>query len=454
LNPKIAPIYGETLSYTVQYKETAWQFLNRMGATYGEWFYYNGKNVVMGSPAGNNVKLTYGSNLSRFNMSLQVRPSNFQLMAYDYLNSEVYDSIPKGIEGKAGLDNLGKHTHAKSKTFFASQPKLWNNHFLTNKKQLDDYTNTRAAAQSSNMVRFNGASGHPGVQLGNIVDVKGNNVFNGTNEAYGQFTVIGVTHHTDGQGNYNNDFLAIPASIKTPPVTSYAEPHCETQSAIVTDNHDPKGLGRIRVRFHWMKPSEKTPWIRITSPHGGGDKGMFFIPEIGEEAIVCFEGDSAVKPFVNGTVYHGKAKTSFANAGNDVKALQTRSGNKMIMNDQQGSVYMSDKGGANSLMDGAGNITTNANKMSTLNAGTKSTINVGKGKSVVTMDEGGNIEINATANLKINVGASKIELKSDGTITINGHEISIDGKTSTLVTAPNNHIAGITKLDGGDVFIN
>ncbi len=454
LNPKIAPTYGETLSYTVQYKETAWQFLNRMGATYGEWFYYNGKNVVMGSPAGNNVKLTYGSNLSRFNMSLQVRPSNFQLMAYDYLNSEVYDSTPNGIEGKAGLDNLGKHTHAKSKTFFASQPKLWNNHFLTNKKQLDDYTNTRAAAQSSNMVRFNGASGHPGVQLGNIVDVKGNNVFNGSDEAYGQFTVIGVTHHTDGQGNYNNDFLAIPASIKTPPVTSYAEPHCETQSAIVTDNHDPKGLGRIRVRFHWMKPSEKTPWIRITSPHGGGDKGMFFIPEIGEEAIVCFEGDSAVKPFVNGTVYHGKAKTSFANAGNDVKALQTRSGNKMIMNDNQGSVYMSDKGGANSLMDGAGNITTNANKISTLNAGTKSTINVGKGKSVVTMDEGGNIEINATANLKINVGASKIELKSDGTITINGHQISIDGKTSTLVTAPNNHIAGITKLDGGDVFIN
>jgi type VI secretion system secreted protein VgrG len=455
LNPKIAPVYGETLSYTVQYKETAWQFLNRMGATYGDWFYYNGKNVVMGPPKGNNVKLTFGANLNRFNVSLQVRPSNFEMTAYDYMNHEVYHATPKGIEDIAGLDDkFGKHTLAKSKEFFASQPQQFNNQFLTNKKQLDAHANTKAAAQSSNMVRFNGASGHPGVQIGNIIDVKGNNVFNGKNEEYGKFTVISVTHHTDGQGNYTNDFLAIPASIKTPPVTAYAEPHCETQSAIVTDNHDPKGLGRVRVRFHWMKPSQKSPWIRVTSPHGGGDKGMFFIPEIGEEAIICFEGNSAVKPFVNGTVYHGKAKTSFANAGNDVKALQTRSGNKLVMNDKDGSVHLTDKGGADTMMDGAGNIVTNANKISTLNAGTKSEINVGKGKSVVTMDEAGNIVITAKTNLKINVGDSKLELKSDGTITINGKAISVDGTASTAVSSPNNHIKGITKMDGGDVFIN
>jgi type VI secretion system secreted protein VgrG len=462
LNPKIVPTYGETLSYTVQYKETAWQFLNRMGATYGDWLYYNGKNLVLGPPVGKNIKLTFGANLSRFNMSLQVRPANFQMKAYDYMNHEIYDSEPNGIEAKAGLDERGKHTHGKSVAFFASQPKQWNNHFLTNKKQLDDYVNTRAAAQSSNMVRFAGASGHPGVQLGNTIDVKGNNVFNSTDEVYGQFTVIGVTHHTDGQGNYTNDFLAIPASVKTPPVTAYAEPHCETQSAIVTDNHDPKGLGRVRVRFHWMKPSEKTPWIRVTSPHGGGDKGMFFIPELGEEAIICFEGNSAVKPFVNGTVYHGKAKTSFANAGNDVKALQTRSGNKMVMNDKDGSVYMTDKGGANSLMDGAGNIVTNANVNSTLNAGinsainagAQSEINVGKGQSVVTMDKGGNIVITAKTNLKINVGASVLEMKSDGTIIINGKAIGIGATEVTQIVAPNNRINGITKIDGGDVFIN
>jgi type VI secretion system secreted protein VgrG len=480
LNPKISPSHGETLSYTVQYKETAWQFLNRMGATYGDWFYYNGKNVVLGAPAGNEVKLTFGANLSRFNMSLQVRPPNFQLMAYDYMNNEVYDSSPKGIEGLAGLDERGQHTYNKSKEFFASQPKQWNNHFLTNKKQLDDYTNTIAAAQSSNMVRFNGASGHPGVQIANTIDVKGNNVFSGSNEEYGKFTVISVTHHTDGQGNYTNDFLAIPKSVKKPPVTAYVEPHCETQSAIVTDNHDPKGLGRVRVRFHWMKPSEKTPWIRITSPHGGGGKGMFFIPETGEEAIICFEGNSAVKPFVNGTVYHGKAKTDFSNAGNDVKALQTRSGNQMVMNDKDGSVYVSDKGGANTMMDGAGNITTNANVNSMLNAGNQSSINVGAKdgappQAFVTMDAGGNIVIDSKTSITIRVGGNVITISkegitttaADGDITTTADTGAINKKAKTMISINSDEKINVTALEnltmhgtadtvisGGEVKIN
>jgi uncharacterized protein involved in type VI secretion and phage assembly len=433
LNPKIAPTNGETLSYIVQYKETAWQFLNRMGATYGDWFYYNGKNVVLGMPTGTNVDLTFGSNLSRFNMSLQVRPSNFEVMAYDYLNNEVYDTTPSGIEGKAGLDNFGKHTYGKSQTFFATQPKQWNNNYVTNKKQLDDFTNTRAAAQSSNMVKFNGASGHPGVQLGNTVEVKGNNVFNNADEAYGQYTVIGVTHHTDGQGNYNNEFLAIPASIKTPPVTAYAEPVCETQSAIVTDNYDPKGLGRVRVRFHWMKPSEKTPWIRMMMPHAGGGKGHFFIPEIEEEVIVAFEDNNALKPYVQGSMYNAGQNNSYSNDGNDVKIIQTRSGTKIRMNDAEGSVFVEDPSGNTWLMDGKGNIKVNApNNMSFI---------VGK-----------NFDISVGENMTTNIGANKtITIGKDKTERVAKNYVQIsDNKNVTVQTDSTEHIGNSYKQMAGD----
>jgi type VI secretion system secreted protein VgrG len=433
LNPKIAPTNGETLSYIVQYKETAWQFLNRMGATYGDWFYYNGKNVVLGMPTGSNVDLTFGSNLSRFNMSLQVRPSNFEVMAYDYLNNEVYDTTPSGIEGKAGLDNFGKHTYSKSQTFFATQPKQWNNNYVTNKKQLDDFTNTRAAAQSSNMVKFNGASGHPGVQLGNTVEVKGNNVFNNADEAYGQFTVIGVTHHTDGQGNYNNDFLAIPASIKTPPVTAYTEPICETQSAIVTDNYDPKGLGRVRVRFHWMKPSEKTPWIRMMMPHAGGGKGHFFIPEIEEEVIVAFEDNNALKPYVQGSMYNAGQNNSYSNDGNDVKIIQTRSGTKIRMNDAEGSVFVEDPSGNTWLMDGKGNIKVNApNNMSFI---------VGK-----------NFDISVGENMTTNIGANEtMTIGNNKTARIGKDYVQFsDNKKVTIKTDSTENIGNSYKQMAGD----
>jgi type VI secretion system secreted protein VgrG len=423
LKSKAAPTYPQTLSYYVQYKETAWRFLNRICSNYGEWLYYDGLSLIVGQPSDASTLLQYGNNLNRFAVSLQLRPPSQQVMAYDYMNHKVYTSVPSGIEDKAGLDTQGKHAYKASQTLYATQPKMWDNHFLTNQKQLDDLVNTQAAMRSSNLVRFSGSSGHPGVAVGARITVSGQNMYSQSKEDYGAYTVLSVNHYTDGQGNYSNDFIAVPASIKLPPVAPLPEPVCETQSAMVTDNHDPLGLGRIRVRFHWMKPGEKTPWLRVSSPHGGGGKGMFFIPEVGEEVIVGFEGNSAIKAYVDGTVYHGKANNTYSNGGNDVKALQTRSGNRMIMNDKDGSVFVSDKGGANTMMDGAGNITTNANANSVLNAGALAALNVGgrEGEpptSFVTMDSGGNIVIDGKASITIRVGGNSIIISEAGIVTV------------------------------------
>jgi uncharacterized protein involved in type VI secretion and phage assembly len=393
LKPKISPAYGETLSYTVQYRETAWQFLGRLSATYGEWLFYDGQKLVMGAPQGQKAKLVFGNNLHNFSMALQVRPASFEVMAYDYINHEVYSGNPVGIASKAGLNDFGKHTLQKSEKFYNTKPREWHNNFLTNKNQLDDFVNTRAMMQSSHMVRFNGKSEHPGVQVGVPISVDGKNVFSQADESFGDYHIINVHHHCDGHGNYTNKFTAIPASVKMPPVARREEPRCETQSAIVTDNNDPKGLGRIRVKFHWMAGTEKTPWLRMTGAHAGKSKGVFFIPEVGEEVIVGFEGDSAIKPYIIGTVFNGKAKNEFSNQGNDVKAIQTRSGNKVIMNDKEGSVLVEDKDGNNIKIDGAGNI------------------NIKSKESIV-----------------LACGEAKIELKKDGTINLTGKNITTNAQ--------------------------
>lgn len=445
LQPKVAPLYPETLSYTVQYKETAWQFLSRLCATYGEWLYYDGQKLIIGAPSADKTsELVYGSDLSRFTMALQVRPANMQMMAYDYMNHQVYTSTPEGVEGRAGLNDLGKHAYQVSNTVYATQPKIWNNHFLTNKKQLDDVVNIRSAMQSSNHVRFNGNSDHPGVAVGGKITVRGQNVFDQSAESYGDYTVIGVNHFFDGQGNYTNDFVAIPASIKLPPAGVYEEPVSETQSAMVTDNYDPKGLGRVRVKFHWMNGSEKTPWIRVTSPHGGGGKGMFFIPEVGEEVIVGFEGDSAVKPYIIGTVYHGQANNTFSNGGNDVKALQTRSGNKIVMNDAAGSVFVEDKDGNSMLIDGAGKI----------NVLSKEEISMTCGESSIVMKKDGTITItgkaitsNASDVGKIVSGGASVTLTSKGAkADLSGTDSTVVGSKSVVVNGNSSATVSSTKV--------
>ena len=466
LKSHIAPTNNETLSYTVQYKETAWQFLNRIGATYGEWLFYDGQQLVLGAPKGNKVKLLSGSNLHHFNMALQVRPPGFQMMAYDYVNHEVYNGEPSGIASKAGLNDLGKHALQKSEQFYGAKPKQWHNQFLTNKKQLDDFVNARAAMQSSNMVRFNGSSGHPAIQVGGVVSIEGKNIFSQASETFGDYTIISVNHHCDGQGNYSNEFVSVPSTVKMPPVTAYAEPRSETQSALVTDNNDPKGLGRVRVKFHWMNGSEKTPWIRVTTPHAGDGKGMFFIPETGEEVIVGFEGDSPAKPYIIGSVYHGKAKNSFANGGNDVKTFQSRSGNKMVLNDNAGSVFVEDEDGNSMLLDGAGNITVTSNKKVTINATNEITLNAKEiNFNAKKINITGEDEVNLTSKVfngqlsneaKL-VGKNLVQIESSNKIEVSsGNEVAVSGKTKASIDALTTDINGKTQatVTGAMVKLN
>jgi type VI secretion system secreted protein VgrG len=469
LQPQVAPLYPETLAYTVQYKQTAWQFISYLCSQYGEWLYYDGNQLNIGAlKSSGTAALTFGSNISRFSMALQVQPANSQMMAYDYLNHEVYNSSPQSIESKAGLNDLGRHVLQASNNVYAAQPKVWNNQFVSNKKQLDDAINIRAAMQSSNTVRFSGSSGHPGVKLGGTINVQGRNMYSLSGENYGEYTVMSVSHYFDGSGNYNNDFTAVPAGIKVPPVKAVNIPYSETQSAMVTDNHDPKGLGRVRVKFHWMNGTEKTPWIRVTSPHGGGGKGMFFMPETGEEVIVGFEGDSPGKPYVIGTVYHGKASNAYSNGGNDVKALQTRSGNKVIMNDADGSVFVEDKDGNSMLIDGAGNITVKSNNTVTIDATNEITF---KTKKITMLAEN---EINMQSKVldgqftetasvygknEMNVGSqTAVNIDSENKIDISaGVETDVFGKTKVSLDTPGHvEINGqaATAITGGQVKLN
>jgi len=248
----------------------------------------------------------------------------------------------------------------------------------------------------------------------------------------------------------------VSADIDVFPDTNFeAFPKSDTQTAIVVENTDPDGMARIQVQFPWQKPTgETTPFIRVVTPHGGGDKGFHFIPEIGEEVLVGFEGGNAERPYMMGSLYNGSGKAEgFKSDANDIKAMQSRSGNKMVFNDAAGSVQITDSGTASMLMDGAGNLGVNANATHTTT--------VGEEASIFKMDENGNITLDGKESLKISIGESTLEMLKDGTVKINGKQISINGEeiivggsSKTEISAPNNHIAGITKIDGGDVFIN
>lgn len=73
---------------------------------------------------------------------------------------------------------------------------------------------------------------------------------------------------------------------------------------------------------------------------------------------------------------------------------------------------------------------------------------------IVIRSQTNQIVINAETRIELNVGASKLVMDKDGNITLTGKTIKIEGSSSTEIVAPNNHVCGVTKMDGGDVFIN
>lgn len=75
--------------------------------------------------------------------------------------------------------------------------------------------------------------------------------------------------------------------------------------AIVTDNKDPEGLGRVRVMYPWMAGNQQSYWARVARPFAGANRGEWSPPQINDEVLVCFEMGHIDKPYVIGVLWNG-----------------------------------------------------------------------------------------------------------------------------------------------------
>lgn len=84
-------------------------------------------------------------------------------------------------------------------------------------------------------------------------------------------------------------------------------------------------LGQIKVHFHWDREGQGSAhsscWVRTMQAWGGAGWGTQFIPRIGMEVVVTFEGGDPDKPMVLGCLYNGTHPPSFR-----LPADKTRSG--------------------------------------------------------------------------------------------------------------------------------
>ena len=57
---------------------------------------------------------------------------------------------------------------------------------------------------------------------------------------------------------------------------------------VVTNNQDPDGLGRVKVRFPWLSDDDESFWARVVTPMAGNGRGLYLLPEVDDEVLVAF----------------------------------------------------------------------------------------------------------------------------------------------------------------------
>ncbi|MBU1138883.1 MAG: phage tail protein [Proteobacteria bacterium] len=189
---------------------------------------------------------------------------------------------------------------------------------------------------------------------------------------------------------------------------------------VVTNNEDPEGMGRVKVKFPWLSDEDESNWARVASPMAGKERGMYFLPEVDDEVLVAFEHGDMRFPYIIGSLWNGTEPPPASNddGQNNVRMIKSRSGHVISLTDEDGKekIEIIDKSEANTIViDTSKNtITVTADKDIILSAP----------QGTVTFD-GKNIEIKASADIKVEAGG-KMDVTAGAAMKIKGATVDIN----------------------------
>lgn len=346
--------------YTVQYNETNYQFLSRLAQRFGEWMYNDGEHLVFGNlPQGEQVTLSYpDKDIPAYNVDLKICHTAFSHVASSY-NS--YDSHQK--EGEEEMEreynNLADVVLniARERLKKRTLQNLHSGGFADSDGKttiLNVSTKTQARGEKAGMLVYSGTTYCSKLKIGNTLIIQDNYL---SNDLVGdvsevdqdEILITELVHFFSADETYSNNFTGIPAACDYPPYSdSDVFPVATSCRAKVMNTEDPNNLGRVRVQFDWQAQLSAdgeemmTPWLRISQPYAGGGKGFSFIPEVGEEVMIDFEGGNAERPYVKGTLYNGVGNPDgqWLPGNNQIKAIRTRNGHTIEIHDEGDGGYI------------------------------------------------------------------------------------------------------------------
>ena len=399
---------NEVHEYVFQHNQTNLEFLQQRAAAIG---YQTGvyENTlyfvpVGDSPEGGSAKateLTWGENLEEFEVlrTTPAQPTEVVVRGWDSKRKEAIVGQSQRSEAGPELEDTNTGGEVVKNVFNMDAPMTVSREDIATQASADRMAQAICDELQSGFTTAEGnATGDPNLRPGAEVEINGVGAFEG------KYRISSARHCFDQLG-YRTAFSVEGSRLPASPVVSGPDPinlnlHSGLNGSLafglVTNNEDPLDMGRVKVKLPSLAAELESNWARVLAPTAGNDRGFFFLPEVGDEVLVTFVGDT---PVILGSLWNGRDVPPFltsqavGNGAVNLRVLESRTGHLLMFDDtdKDERLVIQDKGGNEIVIESASN--------------------------KLTITTHGNIELNAGGDIKIS---------ADGTLHLKGRTVNIN----------------------------
>jgi phage protein D/phage baseplate assembly protein gpV len=414
---------GPVLDYVIQHNESDWDFMWRLLDRIGFEFVLDDKSATIAKPGdtGDTVELGFPDDIPSFRPRVTAvqQASSVTVHGFDHSAKQKMtgssaspdqvtragidrDSI-EGAFGETTIDIVGQSFRDQSELTAMAQ------------SQLDQLANAYVAAVGE-------TEGNPAIKAGVKLQISGvGRNFSGT------YRAARVEHTISSGGAYTTKFFNSLGehTLVGQSGGSGGGAHIDSLIVgIVTNNNDPEGMGRVKVKLPAVDEQESF-WAPVAVPAAGGARGLSMLPVPDEQVIVGFENGDPSYPYVLGSVFNGRDQPGEELAVQD-GSFAMKSDHKALFAAKEDITLRSD-GGKWIIEIKGGEI------KETVNAGQG-----GQGGYTGQFDGSYNVKANQAVKLEssmqVEISAPQIKISAQGPLQLQGNPVQIDGGSAVTIS--------------------
>lgn len=416
---------SQVYPYVFQNNQTNLDFLRERAGALGYLLYVEGPTLHCDAPpsAGQDIDLEWGTTLTEFRPRFTTigQVDTVTVRGWDPATRQPIVGESQNGHGAPQVGQTGGGGQVAHTAFNLNTRRLVADRPIRSQAAADQLARAVKDRDEGRFIEAEGAAiGNPALIAGATLRVGAvGDRFRGT------YFVTSATHVWGPDHGYTTEFSV--SGLHPATLLSVLAPTIDRRArviglvvGIVTDNQDPLGQGRVKVKYPWLSDDDASDWARVVAPGAGPERGIEFLPEVNDEVLVGFDHGDIHAPFVIGGLWNGQdappAKSGALVSGGKVRKriIQSRTGHTITLDDSQG-------GGGITIQDKNGNHITLDTSSNTLSIEVSGDVSV-KAQGNLTLEAQGNLTLKAQA---------QVQIKGTG-VTVDGQAATVDVKGTTI----------------------